>query len=56
MTPARDQHDFDARGMRLPQSRQIAFGDLKLWIEQRSVDVGGQQTDGSRERLCHSSF
>ncbi len=40
--------------MRPPQRIQIAFRDLKLWIEQRAVDVGRQQPNG-RFRVRHSN-
>ncbi len=45
------QHNFDAGAMGAPQSHQIAFGNLKLRIEQRAVDVGRQQSDGSPGNL-----
>ena len=51
MAPPRDQHDFDARSMSPPQRHQILFRNLKLWIEQRAIDIGGKQADGTREGL-----
>jgi hypothetical protein len=42
-----NQNDFNARGVRPPQRRQVALGNFELWIEQRAVDIGRQQPDGS---------
>lgn len=47
MTSSRNQHDFDAGGMSSPQGSQIAVRNLKLWVQQRAVDVRGQQPYGS---------
>ena len=46
MPPAGDQHNFNTRRVSPPQSSQIVFGNLKLWIEQRAIDIGSQQADG----------
>jgi len=50
---SRDQHDFNSGRMRAAQRGQIAFGDLKLWIEQRTVDIRCQQPDGSLGQIHH---
>src|SRR5689334_743376 len=44
--PPRHQHNLDPGGMGLPERREIASRNLKLWIEQRAVDVGCQQPNG----------
>ena len=41
-----NQHNFNARGVRSPHGYQITFRNLELWIEQRAIDVGRQQSDG----------
>src|SRR5271169_2676161 len=51
-----DQYDFDAGIMGATQGSKVVVGNLKLWIEQRPVDIGGQQADRTRERLHHLQF
>ena len=46
-----DQHNFYARGVRPAQRHQIALRNLKLWIEQRAVDICRQQSDGRAGNL-----
>ena len=48
MPPSGDQHNLNAGRMRPPQRHQIAVRNLKLWIEQRAVDIGRQQPDGRK--------
>ena len=44
------------RGVSAAQGHQIAFGNLKLWIQQRAVDVGRQQSDGRPGNLHYLQF
>jgi len=42
--------------VRPPQRGQIAFRNVKLWIEQRAVDIGRQQPDGSLGERHYYNF
>ena len=54
MAAAGDEDDFDTGGVGLAESYKIAFSDLKLWVEQGAVDIGGDKADGSG--LCGLGF
>ena len=56
MPPPGHEHDLDPRRMRPPQRDQIALRNLKLWIEQRAVDIGRQQPDGRLEKSSPLNF
>jgi len=43
--PAGDDHDFDAALGRLSDRQRIGFGEFAVTIEQRSVDIGGNEPD-----------
>src|SRR5580700_239268 len=49
MTTAGDQDNFNSRGMSPPQCAQIILGNLELRIEQRTVDISGDQAYGSAQ-------
>src|SRR5258708_4177037 len=51
MAASRGQHTLYARRMGSAQSRQIASGDLKMRIKQRSVNVDGDQAYGGGHYL-----
>ena len=51
-----DQHDLDPCGMRAAQGGQIAVGNLKLWIEQRAIDISRQQPYGTSGNRRHNQF
>ncbi len=46
MAASGDQHDFDAEGVGVPQRVEVGIGDFKARIQQRAVNVGGDQADG----------
>src|SRR6266487_5130222 len=56
MPSALRQHDLDPCRVCPPQRGQIAFGNLKLWIEQRAVDIGRQQPYGGFRKRHHPQW
>lgn len=45
-----DEHDFNAGGVSAAESFEVIWRNLELGIEEGAVDIGGEETNGSRLR------
>jgi len=51
-----NKNHFNARGVSAPERVEIARRNLKLGVEQRAIDIRGDEADGGVEGLNHPLF